>query len=72
MQIGFNSGAQTHIVYGRNERRWRTITSIRRELGLPVDDGPTPVREALSGPNATTGNVSACLERIDCRSNSLT
>jgi hypothetical protein len=47
MQIGFNSGAQTHIVYGRNEPALAHYhKSIRRELGLPVDDGPAPVREA--------------------------
>jgi hypothetical protein len=47
MQIGFNSGAQTHVVYGRNEPALAHYhKSIRRELGLPVDEGPVPVREA--------------------------
>ncbi len=46
MQIGFNSGAQTHVVYGRNEPALMHYhKSIRRELGLPVDE-PSPVREA--------------------------
>ena len=43
MQIGFNSGAQTHIVYGRNEPALAHYhKSIRRELGLPVDEVPRP------------------------------
>jgi phenylpropionate dioxygenase-like ring-hydroxylating dioxygenase large terminal subunit len=47
MQLGFGSGAQSHIVYGRNEPALAHYhKSIRRELGLPVDEGPVPVREA--------------------------
>ena len=47
MQIGFGSGAQTHVVYGRNEPALAHYhKSIRRERGLPVDAGPTPMREA--------------------------
>lgn len=45
MQIGFKSGAQTHVVYGRNEPALAHYhKSIRRELGLPVDT--SQVREA--------------------------
>jgi len=41
MQIGFRSGAQSHVVYGRNELALTHYhKSIRRELGLPVDEGP--------------------------------
>jgi len=41
MQIGFGSGAQSHIVYGRNEPALAHYhKSIRRALGLPVDEGP--------------------------------
>lgn len=44
MQIGFKSGAQTHIVYGRNEPALAHYhKSIRRELGLPIDDRPAPL-----------------------------
>jgi phenylpropionate dioxygenase-like ring-hydroxylating dioxygenase large terminal subunit len=47
MQIGFRSGAQSHVIYGRNEPALAHYhKSIRRALGLPVDDGPVPVREA--------------------------
>jgi len=47
MQLGFGSGAQSHIVYGRNEPALAHYhKSIRRELGLPVDEGPMRVREA--------------------------
>ena len=47
MQIGFRSGAQTHVVYGRNEPALAHYhKSIRRALGLPVDEGPVPVRVA--------------------------
>jgi phenylpropionate dioxygenase-like ring-hydroxylating dioxygenase large terminal subunit len=47
MQLGFTSGAQTHVVYGRNEPALAHYhKSIRRALGLPVDEGPVPVREA--------------------------
>jgi hypothetical protein len=39
MQIGFASPAQTHVVYGRNEPALAHYhRSIRRELGLPVDE----------------------------------
>lgn len=41
MQIGFNSDAQSHVVYGRNEPALiHYHQSIRRALGLPVDEGP--------------------------------
>jgi hypothetical protein len=47
MQIGFGSGAQTHVVYGRNEPALAHYhKSIRRALRLPVDEGPVPVRQA--------------------------
>jgi len=47
MQLGFASGAQSHIVYGRNEPALAHYhKSIRRELGLPVDEAPIPVRDA--------------------------
>lgn len=47
MQLGFGSGAQSHVVYGRNEPALAHYhKSIRRALGLPVDEGPVPVREA--------------------------
>ena len=47
MQLGFASGAQTHVVYGRNEPALAHYhKSIRRALDLPVDEGPAPVREA--------------------------
>ena len=38
MQIGFGSGAQSHVVYGRNEPALiHYHQSIRRALGLPVE-----------------------------------
>jgi phenylpropionate dioxygenase-like ring-hydroxylating dioxygenase large terminal subunit len=41
MQLGFRSGAQSHVVYGRNELALAHYhQSIRRELGLPLDEGP--------------------------------
>jgi phenylpropionate dioxygenase-like ring-hydroxylating dioxygenase large terminal subunit len=41
MQIGFNSKAQSHVVYGRNEPALiHYHKSIREELGLPVDHAP--------------------------------
>jgi hypothetical protein len=44
MQIGFGSGAQSHVVYGRNEPALAHYhKSIRRALGLPVDEGPARV-----------------------------
>ena len=47
MQLGFDSGAQSHVVYGRNEPALAHYhKSIRRALGLPVDEGPVPVRQA--------------------------
>jgi phenylpropionate dioxygenase-like ring-hydroxylating dioxygenase large terminal subunit len=47
MQLGFNSGAQSHVVYGRNEPALAHYhKSIRRALGLPVDDGPSQMRVA--------------------------
>jgi hypothetical protein len=47
MQIGFDSGAQSHVVYGRNEPALAHYhKSIRRALGLPVHEGPLPVRVA--------------------------
>jgi hypothetical protein len=47
MQPGFTCGAQTHVVYGRNEPALAHYhKSIRRALGLPVDEGPVPVRVA--------------------------
>ena len=47
MQLGFGSAAQSHIVYGRNEPALAHYhKSIRRELGLPVDETPPPLREA--------------------------
>ncbi len=47
MQLGFTSGAQSHIVYGRNEPALAHYhKSIRHELGLPVDEGPIAVRDA--------------------------
>src|SRR5262249_11037855 len=47
MQPGFACGAQTHVVYGRNEPALAHYhKSIRRALGLPVDEGPLPVRVA--------------------------
>jgi phenylpropionate dioxygenase-like ring-hydroxylating dioxygenase large terminal subunit len=40
MQMGFGSGAQTHVVYGRNEPALAHYhKSIRRALALPVDEG---------------------------------
>ena len=40
MQIGFGSGAQTHLVYGRNEPAMIHFhQSIRRAIGLPVETG---------------------------------
>ena len=42
MQLGFGSGAQSHIVYGRNEPALAHYhKSIRRAIGLAVDD-PAP------------------------------
>jgi phenylpropionate dioxygenase-like ring-hydroxylating dioxygenase large terminal subunit len=47
MHPGFACGAQTHVVYGRNEPALAHYhKSIRRALGLPVDEGPLPVRMA--------------------------
>jgi phenylpropionate dioxygenase-like ring-hydroxylating dioxygenase large terminal subunit len=47
MQPGFACGAQTHVIYGRNEPALAHYhKSIRRALGLPVDEGPVPVRVA--------------------------
>jgi phenylpropionate dioxygenase-like ring-hydroxylating dioxygenase large terminal subunit len=47
MQLGFESGAQSHVVYGRNEPALAHYhKAIRRELGLPVDEGPLTVRIA--------------------------
>ena len=41
MQIGFGSGAQSHVVYGRNEPALTHYhKSIRAALGLPIDDEP--------------------------------
>jgi hypothetical protein len=38
-QIGFGSGAQSHVVYGRNEPALAHYhKSIRRALGLPVEE----------------------------------
>jgi hypothetical protein len=38
MQLGFGSGAQTHVIYGRNEPALAHYhKSIRRELGLPIE-----------------------------------
>jgi nitrite reductase/ring-hydroxylating ferredoxin subunit len=42
MQLGFGSGAQSHVVYGRNEPALAHYhKSIRRELGLSVDAEPS-------------------------------
>ena len=39
MQIGFESGAQTSLVYGRNEPAMiHYHQSLRRALGMPVED----------------------------------
>jgi phenylpropionate dioxygenase-like ring-hydroxylating dioxygenase large terminal subunit len=39
MQMGASSAAQSHVIYGRNEPAMiHYHQSIRRELGLPVDD----------------------------------
>ena len=39
MQMGASSGAQSHVIYGRNEPAMiHYHQSIRRELGLPIDD----------------------------------
>lgn len=39
MQLGFGSGAQSHVVYGRNEPALAHYhKSIRHAIGLPVDD----------------------------------
>jgi phenylpropionate dioxygenase-like ring-hydroxylating dioxygenase large terminal subunit len=47
MQIGFGSGAQSHVVYGRNEPALAHYhKSIRRALGLPTDAGAVAVRNA--------------------------
>jgi phenylpropionate dioxygenase-like ring-hydroxylating dioxygenase large terminal subunit len=47
MQIGFASGAQTHVVYGRNEPALAHYhKSIRRTLGLPIDTAPVPLQQA--------------------------
>ena len=47
MQIGFGSGAQSHVVYGRNEPGLAHYhRSIREALGLPVDDSPAQPRDA--------------------------
>lgn len=44
MQIGFGSAAQSHIVYGRNEPALAHYhKSVRRALGLAVDDGPARI-----------------------------
>jgi nitrite reductase/ring-hydroxylating ferredoxin subunit len=41
MQIGFGSGAQSQVVYGRNEPALAHYhKSIRRALGLPVEEAP--------------------------------
>jgi phenylpropionate dioxygenase-like ring-hydroxylating dioxygenase large terminal subunit len=49
MQLGFGSGAQSHVVYGRNEPALTHYhQSIRRAIGLPVDDSPAPVRQAAA------------------------
>ena len=41
MQLGANSGAQSHVIYGRNEPAMiHYHQSIRRELGLPVEGEP--------------------------------
>jgi phenylpropionate dioxygenase-like ring-hydroxylating dioxygenase large terminal subunit len=41
MQLGFSSGAQSHVVYGRNEPALAHYhKSIRHAIGLPVDEGP--------------------------------
>jgi len=46
MQMGFGSGAQSHVVYGRNEPALAHYhKSIRRALGLPVDEGPGAVSD---------------------------
>jgi nitrite reductase/ring-hydroxylating ferredoxin subunit len=40
-QLGFGSGAQSHVVYGRNEPALAHYhKSIRRALGLPVEEAP--------------------------------
>ncbi len=47
MQIGFGSGAQSHVVYGRNEPGLAHYQrSIREALGLPVDDSSDRSRDA--------------------------
>ena len=47
MQIGFGSGAQSHVVYGRNEPALAHYhKSIRQTLGLSVEEGPLPTRGA--------------------------
>jgi len=41
MQLGFSSGAQSHVIYGRNEPALAHYhKSIRRALGLGVEEGP--------------------------------
>ena len=45
MQMGFGSGAQSHVVYGRNEPALAHYhKSIRRALGLPLDEEAVAVR----------------------------
>jgi len=44
MQMGFGSGAQSHVVYGRNEPALAHYhKSIRRALGLPLDEEAIPL-----------------------------
>ena len=46
MQTGFGSGAQTHVVYGRNEPGLAHFhQAIRDALGLPVEGGTDQARD---------------------------
>jgi hypothetical protein len=46
MQIGFTSGAQSDIVYGRNEPAMiHYHQSLRRALGMPTDAGVSRAAE---------------------------
>jgi nitrite reductase/ring-hydroxylating ferredoxin subunit len=46
MQIGFGSGAQTHVVYGRNEPGLTHFhQAIREALGLSVEGGTVQARD---------------------------
>jgi phenylpropionate dioxygenase-like ring-hydroxylating dioxygenase large terminal subunit len=47
MQIGFGSGAQSHVIYGRNEPALTHYhQSIRQALGLATDDPQAAMRRA--------------------------